>query len=132
MIIGRDTSHLGPSAVRASHITCSSAIISWLPANSNHQHVVCVNNVEVRTVKPGAYRHTIIGLSPSTQYRVTVRAKHLRAGNIHNIPGRLDDAPGAYADFRSLSKGLPDPPQVSCSQFLKKFHFANILYYKNL
>uniref|UniRef100_A0A182MW01 Fibronectin type-III domain-containing protein n=1 Tax=Anopheles culicifacies TaxID=139723 RepID=A0A182MW01_9DIPT len=49
MIIGRDTAHLGPSAVRATNITCSSAVISWLPANSNHQHVVCVNNVEVRT-----------------------------------------------------------------------------------
>lgn len=61
MIIGRDTAHLGPSAVRASNITCSSAVISWLPANSNHQHVVCVNNVEVRTVKPGVYRHVITG-----------------------------------------------------------------------
>lgn len=61
MVIGRDTSHLGPTSVRANNITCSSAIISWLPANSNHQHVVCVNNVEVRTVKPGVYRHTITG-----------------------------------------------------------------------
>lgn len=61
MIIGRDTAHLGPSAVKATNITCSSSVISWLPANSNHQHVVCVNNVEVRTVKPGVYRHTITG-----------------------------------------------------------------------
>lgn len=61
MIIGRDTSHLGPSAVRASNITCSAAMISWLPANTNHQHVICVNNVEVRTVKPGVYRQTITG-----------------------------------------------------------------------
>lgn len=61
MIIGRDTAHLGPSAVKALGITCSSAIISWLPANSNHQHVVCVNNVEVRILKPGVYRHTING-----------------------------------------------------------------------
>ncbi|XP_037952672.1 RIMS-binding protein 2-like [Teleopsis dalmanni] len=113
MIIGRDTAHLGPSAVRASHITCSSAVISWLPANSNHQHVVCVNNVEVRTVKPGVYRHTITGLSPSTQYRVTVRAKHLRAPGGQPTPGRpQEEAPGAYADFRTLTKGLPDPPQV--------------------
>lgn len=57
MIIGRDTHSLGPSAVRASNITSTSAVISWLPANSNHQHVVCVNNVEVRTVKPGVYRY---------------------------------------------------------------------------
>lgn len=62
MIIGRDTAHLGPSAVRASHITCSSAVISWLPANSNHQHIVCVNNVELKLVKPGVYRQTIIGM----------------------------------------------------------------------
>lgn len=113
MIIGRDTAHLGPSAVRASRITCSSAVISWLPANSNHQHIVCVNNVEVRTVKPGVYRHTITGLAPSTQYRVTVRAKHLRAPGGQHTPGRpQEEAPGAYADFRTLAKGLPDPPQV--------------------
>lgn len=117
MIIGRDTSHLGPSSVRATHITCSSAVITWLPANSNHQHVVCVNNVEVRTVKPGVYRHTITGLAPSTQYRVTVRAKHLRAPGGHPTPGRpQEEAPGAYADFRTLTKGLPDPPQVCHSQ----------------
>jgi hypothetical protein len=62
MIIGRDVSHLGPTNVKATNITCSSAVISWLPANSNHQHVVCVNNVEVRTLKPGVYRHTITGM----------------------------------------------------------------------
>ncbi|XP_013144153.1 PREDICTED: RIMS-binding protein 2 isoform X2 [Papilio polytes] len=107
MVIGRDTSNMGPTCVRASGVTCSQAVISWLPANSNHQHVVCVNNVEVRTVKPGIYRHTITGLSPSTQYRVTVRAKHLRTGP-PGIP--IEEAPGAYTDFRTLPKGLPDPP----------------------
>jgi len=61
MVIGKDTP-LGPSNVKASHVTSTSAIISWLPSNSNHQHVVCVNNVEVRTVKPGVYRHTITGI----------------------------------------------------------------------
>ncbi|XP_050088853.1 uncharacterized protein LOC126573072 isoform X6 [Anopheles aquasalis] len=120
MIIGRDTAHLGPSAVRATNITCSSAVISWLPANSNHQHVVCVNNVEVRTVKPGVYRHTITGLAPSTQYRVTVRAKHLRAPGQQQQQQQQqaptagpppEEAPGAYTDFRTLAKGLPDPPQ---------------------
>ncbi|CAK1541741.1 unnamed protein product [Leptosia nina] len=108
MVIGRDTANMGPTCVRASGVTCSQAVISWLPANSNHQHVVCVNNVEVRTVKPGVYRHTITGLSPSTQYRVTVRAKHLRAGPPSGVP--IEEAPGAYTDFRTLPKGLPDPP----------------------
>lgn len=52
---------LGPTCVKASSITSTSAVISWLPSNSNHQHVVSVNNVQVRTVKPGVYRHTITG-----------------------------------------------------------------------
>lgn len=64
--------------------------------------------LQVRTVKPGVYRHTITGLSPSTQYRVTVRAKHLRAGPPTGI--QVEEAPGAYTDFRTLPKGLPDPP----------------------
>lgn len=114
MIIGRDTSHLGPSALRAGNITCSSAVISWLPANSNHQHIVCVNNVKLCEVKPGVYRQQITGLSPSTQYRVTVRAKHLRApGQAPPLGPPPEEAPGAYTDFRTLAKGLPDPPQVS-------------------
>lgn len=72
MIIGRDTAHLGPSAVRASNITCSTAVISWLPANTNHQHVVCVNNVEVKIVKPGIYRQTITGTIFIGNYLVPV------------------------------------------------------------
>ncbi|XP_060532977.1 RIMS-binding protein 2 isoform X3 [Cylas formicarius] len=111
MIIGRDTHSLGPSAVRASNITSTSAVISWLPANSNHQHVVCVNNVEVRTVKPGVYRHTITGLAPNTQYRVTVRAKHHRSvQNVANLAEELPMPAAAHTDFRTLPKGLPDPP----------------------
>lgn len=61
MIIGRDTSHMGPSSLRAYNLTCSSAVISWLPANSNHQHVVCVNNVKLCEVKPGVFRQHITG-----------------------------------------------------------------------
>lgn len=100
---------LGPTAVRATHVTSSQAVISWLPANSNHQHVVCVNNVEVRCVKPGVYRHTITGLAPNTQYRVTVRAKHLRAQP--HVAGEEPPSPAAaHTDFRTLPKGLPDPP----------------------
>ncbi|KAI4454747.1 rim binding protein-related [Holotrichia oblita] len=111
MIIGKDTHQLGPSAVRASNITSTQAVISWLPANSNHQHVVCVNNVEVRTVKPGIYRHTITGLAPNTQYRVTVRAKHHRAAqNVANLAEDLPMPAAAHTDFRTLPKGLPDPP----------------------
>lgn len=141
MIIGRDTSHMGPSALRAYNLTCSSAVISWLPANSNHCHVVCVNNVKLCEVRPGVFRQQITGtapappsrvlealacipyfslfdfdagLSPSTQYRVTVRAKHIRAPGQAPPPAApaSEEAPGAYTDFRTLAKDLPDPPQV--------------------
>jgi RIMS-binding protein 2 len=50
---------------------------------------------------------------------VTVRAKQLRAPGQQQQPPPLPgttahemEAPGAYTDFRTLAKGLPDPPQV--------------------
>lgn len=55
----------------------------------------------------------MIGLSPSSQYRVTVRAKHLRAPGQAPPQPPPEEAPGAYTDFRTLAKGLPDPPQVN-------------------
>ena len=60
MIIGRGAP-LGPSCVKASAVTHSSSIISWLPSNSNFQHTVCINNVEVKTLRPGTFKHMITG-----------------------------------------------------------------------
>lgn len=57
------------------------------------------------------------GLSPSSQYRVTVRAKHLRAPGQAPPQPPPEEAPGAYTDFRTLAKGLPDPPQVCSCKF---------------
>lgn len=73
----------------------------------------------------------IAGLSPSTQYRVTVRAKQLRAPGQQSqqpppLPGTTaqeHDSPGAYTDFRTLAKGLPDPPQVSDNILKYKISF---------
>ncbi|XP_046474092.1 uncharacterized protein Rbp isoform X3 [Neodiprion pinetum] len=109
MVIGKDVA-MGPTAVKASNVTATSAVISWLPSNSNHQHVVCVNNVEVRTVKPGVYRHTITGLAPSTIYRVTVKAKNLRATHFEDQNTQSANALACHVHFKTLPKGLPDPP----------------------
>ncbi|CAL4059253.1 unnamed protein product [Meganyctiphanes norvegica] len=109
MIIGKDAP-VGPTSVKASSISSTSAVISWLPSNSNFQHTVCVNNVEVRTVKPGVYRHTITGLSPNTTYRVTIRAKNLRAPQFDEKASRNQDRLSTTIEFRTLPKGLPDPP----------------------
>ncbi|ERL87790.1 hypothetical protein D910_05179, partial [Dendroctonus ponderosae] len=50
-------------------------------------------------------------LAPNTQYRVTVRAKHHRsAQNVANLAEELPMPAAAHTDFRTLPKGLPDPP----------------------
>lgn len=68
-----------------------------------------------------------IGLAPSTQYRVTVRAKHLRAVGQAPPPGPPpEEAPGAYTDFRTLAKGLPDPPQVILYLLITTSSFCTI------
>ncbi|KAG1655414.1 RIMS-binding protein 2 [Nymphon striatum] len=112
--IGKD-SPLAPAYVKGTNITSTSAVISWLPSNSNFQHVICVNSVEVRTVKPGIFRHTITGLAPNTEYRVSVRSK---AGKSTPSKSAFNDEKNqrkmerltAYVDFKTLPKGLPDPP----------------------
>ncbi|XP_065214822.1 RIMS-binding protein 2-like isoform X3 [Planococcus citri] len=107
MLIGKDVPCY-PTNVKAHHVTPTSAVISWMPSNSNYQHTVCVNNVEVRTVKPGVYRHTITGLVPNTIYRVTVRAKNIRAPQFDDKTA--SDKYASHIDFRTLPKGMPDPP----------------------
>eukprot|EP00095_Tigriopus_kingsejongensis_P007068 maker-scaffold1121_size61474-snap-gene-0.20 protein:Tk07068 transcript:maker-scaffold1121_size61474-snap-gene-0.20-mRNA-1 annotation:"peripheral-type benzodiazepine receptor-associated protein 1-like isoform x1" len=111
MIIGKDAP-LGPSCVKASNVTSTSAVISWLPSNSNFQHTVCINNVEIRTVKPGVFKHTITGLSPNTVYKVTVRAKNIKASPYvdEKSLSKLLEKLSAHTDFRTLNKALPDPP----------------------
>ncbi|CAL8082490.1 unnamed protein product [Orchesella dallaii] len=109
MVIGKDAP-LAPSCVRASGITSTSAVISWLPSNSNYQHVVCVNNVEIRTVKPGVYRHTITGLTPNTTYRVTVRSKNIKAPHFDEKSSKQMEKLSSHTEFKTLPKGLPDPP----------------------
>lgn len=77
MVIGRDTANMGPTCVRASGVTCSQAVISWLPANSNHQHVVCVNNVEVS--------HTINKLSFDSIHTYIIIVFCFRKARIKNL-----------------------------------------------
>ncbi|KAB7495452.1 RIMS-binding protein 2, partial [Armadillidium nasatum] len=105
MVIGKDCP-VGPTSVRATNITSTSAVISWMPSNSNFQHTVCVNSVEVRTVKPGVYRHTITGLSPNTIYRVSIRAKNLRAPQFDEKSSLFQERLSAGIEFRTLPKDI--------------------------
>uniref|UniRef100_T1IQ91 Fibronectin type-III domain-containing protein n=1 Tax=Strigamia maritima TaxID=126957 RepID=T1IQ91_STRMM len=109
MVIGQDIP-IAPSCIRATSVTATSAIISWLPSNSNFQHSVCVNNVEVRVVKPGVYRHTISGLTPNTTYRVSVRVKNIKIPLVEEQPAKKLEMISSFVDFKTLQVGLPDPP----------------------
>ncbi len=93
-----------PCCVKASSITSDSALISWIPCNSNFYHVVAVNSVEVRTVRPSVYKHLITGLSANTLYRVSVRAKpgKLLCSDEKN-PKKLEMLT-TFVDFRTLPK----------------------------
>lgn len=90
--------------MKASSITSDSALISWIPCNSNFYHVVAVNSVEVRTVRPSVYKHLITGLSANTLYRVSVRAKpgKLLCSDEKN-PKKLEMLT-TFVDFRTLPK----------------------------
>ena len=60
VVIGKNIP-FAPCCVKATSITSESALISWLPCNSNFYHVVAVNSVEVKTVNPSTYKHLITG-----------------------------------------------------------------------
>lgn len=93
-----------PCCIKATNITSESALISWLPCNSNFYHVVAVNSVEVRTVGPSVYKHLITGLASNTLYRVSVRAKpgKLLCSDEKN-PKKLEMLT-TFVDFRTLQK----------------------------
>ncbi|XP_042897319.1 RIMS-binding protein 2 isoform X3 [Parasteatoda tepidariorum] len=116
IVVGKDFP-LAPTCVKASYVTASSALISWLPSNSNFQHVIAVNSVEVKVVKPGCFRHHVTGLSPNTVYRVSVRVKPGKLlYNDEKNPKKLEMLV-SNVEFRTLPKGLPDPPvNVSVEQ----------------
>ncbi|XP_054712643.1 RIMS-binding protein 2-like [Uloborus diversus] len=111
IVIGKDIP-LAPSCVKATNVTSTSAVISWLPSNSNFQHVVAINCVEVKTLKPGLFRHNISGLAPNTTYKVSVRARPARLFFNHENPKRIGLLTSAI-EFKTLPKGckgLPEPP----------------------
>ncbi|XP_064620147.1 peripheral-type benzodiazepine receptor-associated protein 1-like isoform X2 [Lineus longissimus] len=107
--IGKDAS-LAPSKLKVSHISASSAHLSWMPGNSNYQHVVFVNDVEKRTLRPGLFRHIITGLSPDTKYKVVVRAKSVKSHVEDERNRKKMDMMSASTEFKTLTAGLPEPP----------------------
>ena len=111
MVVGRDAP-LGPTGLRATRIRTTSATVTWMPSNTNFLHTLLLNNLEVRTVKQGVFRHTIAGLTPNTIYKVTVRAKNIKAApytSDRNVTKQLETL-SSHVEIRTLPQGLPEPP----------------------
>jgi len=120
MIVGKDAP-LGPTELHATRIRSTSATICWLPSNTNFLHTLCLNNVEVRTVKQGIFKHTLAGLTPNTIYKVTVRAKNIKASpyTVERNMSKQIETLSSHLEIRTLPQGLPDPPldvQVDAGQ----------------
>ena len=54
----------------------------------------------------------VAGLTPNTTYRVSIRAKNIKASPYVDEKSliRLLEKLSAHTEFRTLKKGLPDPP----------------------
>ncbi len=108
IVIGKDAP-LSPTSVKATRLTSTSATIAWIPSNTNFMHAITVNNVDVKTVKQGVFRHTLAGLSPNTTYKVAVRAKNLKAASYigDSLTSTLTSP---VIEIRTKPQGLPEPP----------------------
>jgi RIMS-binding protein 2 len=111
MVFGKDAP-LSPTMVKATKTTSTSSTLAWIPSNTNFMHAICVNNVEVKTVKPGVYRHSLAGLQPNTNYKVSIRAKNLKAASAHVAGHNLQQLQNLSSsiEIRTQPQGLPEPP----------------------
>ncbi|XP_052832510.1 RIMS-binding protein 2 isoform X6 [Octopus bimaculoides] len=109
MLVGKDVIPV-PSDLKVSHISANGAVLSWLPGNSNYQHVICVNEQEVRVVNPGVYEYILTGLTPATSHTVSVRAKSLLSNFEEERSDERKEQLTERIEFKTLAGGLPDPP----------------------
>ncbi|XP_065934810.1 RIMS-binding protein 2 isoform X12 [Magallana gigas] len=101
MLVGKDAVP-APSDLKVSEITSNSAQISWLPGNSNYSHTLSVNGQDVQVVKPGLCVHTLTGLAPAMEHKVTVTADSLSNSRQEKL--------SAFVIFKTPSGGVPEPP----------------------
>ncbi|XP_055862026.1 peripheral-type benzodiazepine receptor-associated protein 1-like isoform X4 [Biomphalaria glabrata] len=109
MVIGKDVYPV-PSELKVSHVSPTSASLSWLPGDSNYQHSIVLNGKEVRVVKPGVFRHTLTGLIPGSLQKVTLIAKSISGTLIEEKSRKWVDNVSASIEFHTPQTGAPEPP----------------------
>lgn len=86
-------------------LTQTSAIVSWWPSSSLFSHIISIDSIEHRTLKPGIFRFKLSGLLPDTSHLVTITAQ---------IPNHINESSSNYAasvEFRTLALRTLSVPQ---------------------
>ena len=73
-LVGRDVC-MAPTRLRVERVTSASALLTWLPSNSNYAHTVSLNDGECWLVKPGGYSLSLGDLRSHQLYRAKVEAR---------------------------------------------------------
>ncbi len=104
MLFGLNRS-LCPSNLSVQNITQTSAIVSWWPSSSVYSHIISIDNLEHRTLKPGVYRFKLSGLLPDTIHLINITAL---------IPNHTNESMNNYVasiEFRTLAPKVLSIPQ---------------------
>ncbi|CAF0705935.1 unnamed protein product [Brachionus calyciflorus] len=97
-----------PSNLAIHNLTQTSAIVSWWPSSSQFSHVISIDSIEHRTLKPGIYRFKLSGLLPDTSHFLTITAQ------IHPNSTELNSSHSASLEFRTLaSRSLASPSDLT-------------------
>ncbi|RNA33453.1 peripheral-type benzodiazepine receptor-associated 1-like isoform X1 [Brachionus plicatilis] len=97
-----------PSNLAVHNLSQASAIVSWWPSSSQFSHIISIDSIEHRTLRPGVYRFKLSGLLPDTSHLITITAQ------IHNHANELNSNYAASIEFRTLaSRCLAQPTDLS-------------------
>ncbi|CAG5130071.1 unnamed protein product, partial [Candidula unifasciata] len=110
MLVGKDAYPV-PEELKLLHLSSTSAVLTWLPGNSNYQHSVSVNGQEMAVVRPGVFCHMLSELQPGTQYQVTVMARSA-SGVFSNITSQswLQQVSASLQFSTPVTARLNSPP----------------------
>ena len=98
-----------PTDVHVDRISQNSAVLSWWPASSELSHRILINNVDLQTMKPGAYRLKLVGLAPNTKHVVTVQATPSSVPSTSSIEFRTTPSTASALAISKTSSDVFDP-----------------------
>ncbi|KAJ8346558.1 hypothetical protein SKAU_G00279590 [Synaphobranchus kaupii] len=109
LLVGRSVV-VAPYCMRVDDITQVSAVVTWMPSNSNYSHIVFLNGAEHQVIQASCYQCCLSDLRPMTVYKVTAVAKP------HQIPWQLPleqrEKKEMSLEFCTQAAGQSPRPQV--------------------